>query len=248
MIKSAYRGSGDQKSGQIGPFIKATPFLHAEPNRPVPLLGIGETTRLAQIGDACRFVKGAILYEEGQTATCVYNLADGNVKLFSPLSSGRHPILAFVGGGDLIGLAENGRYVSTAEAITAVRAYRLPLTELDKLLRRDSELEHSFLCKLCHELRAARLHAIMLGRHDAEGKLAMFIAALDAKTTTSMKSSMPIYLPMTRSDIAAYLGLSLEAVSRSFRKLQLSGIIKFNDRHNLEIVDRDRFERIAVPL
>jgi len=235
------------KPSHTAPFIAAAPFEQTKSGRTVQLLSAGEIGRLAQIAAIVRFPKGARLYEEGEKADCVYNVIEGEVKMFSALPSGQYRIVAFLSAGDLLGLSENGRYVSSAQAITRVRAYRLPLTDLKKLLRSDPELEYSFLCKLCHELRVARFHTITLCRHDADGKLAMFLTELDSDHSVSKKSSAPIFLPMTRSDVAAYLGLSLEAVSRSFRKLQRDGVIRLNDRHNVEITDRARFDHIALP-
>jgi len=228
-----------------GPLIYAVPFAHTRDGFSLPLLDADETRRLAFIASIVHFPKGARLYEEGDEANCVYNMIKGEVKTFCALSSGRGRITAFLFPGDLVGLAGNGRYVSTAQAMTPVTAYRLPLNALTGLLRGDPGLEHRFLCKVCHELRAAQSHAVTLGRHDANGKLAMFLQELQAKHATQAMPAGPISLPMTRSDVADYLGLSLEAVSRSFRKLQLSGIIRLAGQHNVHIVDRVRFEDLV---
>lgn len=234
------------RAARAGPLIAAAPFVHAKSGFPVPLLTAGEAGRLALIGSIVRFPKGAWLYHEGDEADCIYNVIEGEVKTFCALSSGRRRVTAFLFPGDLVGLAGNGRYVSGAQAVTPVTAYRLPLNALDSLLRSDPELEHRFLCKVCHELRVAQSHAITLGRRDAQGKLAMFLQELHASHSGDSKFASPISLTMTRSDVADYLALSLEAVSRSLRKLQHSGIIRFNDRHDVRIVDRARFQKLVA--
>ena len=85
---------------------------------------------------------------------------------------------------------------------------------------------------------------MVLGRHDADGKIAIFLSERGSATAAA-RPSPSAFLPMTRSDIAAYLGLSLEAVSRSFRHLQRQGIIKLNDLHHIDIVEPARLEAIA---
>jgi CRP-like cAMP-binding protein len=237
------------RPARAGPLIAAAPFMRCDSTLPAPLLNAEEAARLALIASIISFPKGAWLYHEGDEADFVYNVIEGEVKTFCAFSSGRRRVTAFVFPGDLMGLAGNGRYISTAQAITPVTAYRFPLRSLDDLLRSDSQLEHRFLCKVCHDLRAAQSHAITLGRRDARGKIAMFLRELEVNHVAESNVARPtIFLPMTRSDVADYLGLSLEAVSRSFRKLEDSGIIRFDDRRDVRIVDRARFEKLAVAL
>ncbi len=227
-----------------GPSMSAVPFMQPGDGSAVSLLDPAETERLAGIASIVCFAKGARLYEAGDKAESIYNVIKGEVKTFCALSSGRRRVTAFLCSGDLAGLAENGLYISTAQALTPVTAYRLPLNALEHLLRSDPVLGHRFLCKLCHDLRASQSHAIMLGRHDALGKLAMFLQQLPANNGSTLARG--IFLSMTRSDVADYLGLSLEAVSRSFHKLQQLGIIRLDDRHIVQIVDQARFDKLVA--
>lgn len=227
-----------------GPSMSAVPFMQPGDGSAVSLLDAAETKRLAGIASIVCFAKGARIYEAGDKAESIYNVIKGEVKTFCALSSGHRRVTAFLCSGDLLGLAENGLYISTAQALTPVTAYRLPLNALDHLLRSDAVLEHRFLCKLCHDLRASQAHAIMLGRHDALGKLAMFLQQLAANNGSTLARG--IFLSMTRSDVADYLGLSLEAVSRSFHKLEQLGIIRLDDRHVIQIVDQARFEKLVA--
>jgi CRP/FNR family transcriptional regulator len=197
-----------------------------------------------QVAVTVHFPKGARLYEEGESAEYIYNLVQGEVKTLSILASSRYRVVAFHRAGDLVGLAENGAYTNTAQAITPVIANRLPVRSLARLLRSDPDLLYHFLCKLCHELRGAQFHTMMLGRHDAIGRIAMFLRERGLNNA-AVRPSPSTRVPMTRSDIAAYLGLSLEAVSRSFRHLQRLGIIKLRDRHRVDITDHARLEVLA---
>jgi CRP-like cAMP-binding protein len=236
----------NDRSGPARPAITAVPFATAGSGAAVPLLDADQAARLGLVGSIAEFSKGARLYQEGDEADCIYNVIEGAVKTFSALSSGRRCVTAFLFPGDLAGLAGLGRYVSTAQAVTWVVAYRLPLKGLDNLLRRDPDLERHFLCKVCSALRACQSHAITLVRQDADGKLAMFLHELNAGDAERPGLGSSISLPMTRSDVADYLGLSLEAVSRSFRKLEQAGIIAVDGRHRIQILDRARFERLVA--
>jgi len=95
-----------------------------------------------------------------------------------------------------------------------------------------------------HELREAQRQTIAIGRKDALGKLAMFIRQLQREP----ERSVDIELPMTRSDIASYLGLSLESVSRATRSLEQRGVVCFPHRHMVRIIDQAQFDRIESTL
>ena len=156
-------------------------------------------------------------------------------------------MVAFLFPDDLFGLAAEGAYVNSAAAVTAVVAWRLPVAALEALLRRDPTLEWHILVKLCHELREAQQRALILSRRRALIRLAMFVLMLARWQEARNESETDIYLPMTRSDIADYLVLTLAAVSRSFRVLQRRELVRFNDRRHLRIVDRARLQDIARP-
>jgi len=239
---SIYATVCNRTTATAAPLIMAVPFGRTDSARPIPLLSSAQCRRLAQIATTVHFAKRARLYEEGESAEYIYNLLAGEVKTFSLLSSGHYRIVAFLRAGDLVGLAENGTYTSAAQAITPVTANRLPLQSLERLLRSDPDLLYPFLCKLRDELRAAQLHAMLLGRRDADGKIAMFLRDRGTEFDAAPSST---FVPMTRSDVAAYLGLSLEAVSRSLRHLQRRGVIRFTDRHRIEIIDHPRLEAIV---
>jgi CRP/FNR family transcriptional regulator len=239
---SIYATASNHTAATAAPLIMAVPFGRTDSARPVPLLSSAQCRRLAQIATTVHFAKGARLYEEGESSEFIYNILAGEVKTFSLLSSGHYRIVAFLRAGDLAGLAENGTYTSTAQAITPVAANRMPLQSLERLLRSDPDLLYAFLCKLCHELRAAQLHTMLLARRDADGKIAMFLRERGTEFAAALSST---FMPMTRSDVAAYLSLSLEAVSRSLRHLQRRGVIRFTDRHRIEIIDHPRLEAIV---
>ena len=123
-------------------------------------------------------------------------------------------------------------------------SYQLDVHALTELFRRDSGLELQFLCKTIHVLREAQHHNIIVGRRDAVGRLAMLLHLLQ-KQSAPTRGHRDVSIPMTRSDIANYLGLSLEAVVRASARLERQGIVDFVGRHHARIIDRQRFEALA---
>jgi CRP/FNR family transcriptional regulator len=94
-------------------------------------------------------------------------------------------------------------------------------------------------------LREAQRHAFVLSRHHALTKIGLFLEMLENYQAARGEGAGEIYLPMTRSDIADYIGISPEAVSRSFRVRSVQGVIAFRNRHHVKIVNRARFNDIA---
>jgi CRP-like cAMP-binding protein len=148
---------------------------------------------------------------------------------------------------DVFGLASNGLYVRTAQAVTAATLYRIETDVLVDTLRHDAELQFRFLCKVTHELREAQRQAIIRSRRDAVGRLAMFLRHLE-RSSRERHHAGDIDLPMSRSDVASYLDLSLESVSRATGKLERRGIVSFPDRHSAHVLDRLQFERLSTAL
>jgi CRP/FNR family transcriptional regulator len=211
------------------------------------LLSDEERAQLALIASVVRFKKNALIYLKGHQAEAVFVIISGVVKAFTSAANGNERIAAFLFADDLFGLAEEGKYTNSAKAVTAVTAYRLPVAALKNRLVKDAGLEFHVICKLCHELREAQRHAFLLGRRQALVKMVMFLQLLEQHQIQAggVTSTGNVYLPMNRSDISEYIGISPEAVSRSFRTLTARGLIKIRDRRHVKIIDRTRFETVA---
>jgi CRP-like cAMP-binding protein len=228
-----------------GPSVAAVALWGSSNGSRVHLLTDEERAQLAVISSVVRFKKGACIYQEGDRADAVFNIVSGVVKTYKILPDGTQHILAFLFADDLFGLAEEGRYVNSAEAVTAVTGYRIPARAIESRLRRDPGLEFHVICKLCHELREAQRHAVVLSKRRALAKVATFLQILDTHQAARGESTDEVYLPMSRSDFGHYVGMSLEAVSRSFRTLTNRGVITIRDRRHVKIVDRYQLENIA---
>jgi CRP/FNR family transcriptional regulator len=152
-------------------------------------------------------------------------------------------VLAFLFAGDVFGLAQDGRYVNSVKAVTPIICFKIPIGALTDMFLRDSELELQFLIKVTHELREAQRQQLILTRQRAHARVAMFLRMLQRR---DMNESSRIELSMSRRDIAQYLGLSGEAVSRAAARLSREGIVAFPRRHVAQILDRSRFEQLAL--
>lgn len=229
-----------------GPSLRAVPIGSATDNV-VQLLSSRQQLQLLRIATELRLPARTIVYREESVADSVFIVARGTVKAFRDLPSGRRRVMAFLFRDDVFGLAEAGHYVHTAQAVTAVRLHRISVDALTEMLRRDPELEFQFLCKVTHDLRAIFRQLIVISRRDAVGRVAMFLRMLQGPGRPA-RHTFHIDIPMSRSDTANYLGLTLETVCRACRTLQRNGIVAFDGRHAARIVDRSRFERLVSAL
>ena len=223
-----------------GPTLVAAPFMASATGEMVQLLTPRQQAQLAEIGEQIIAPRGHVFYREGTPAKWLYFCQEGAVKAYRELPSGTQRIKSFLFGGDVFGLAEAGQYMNSARALTRVVYYRIPTADLAALLQRDAALEYQFLMKVTHALRASQRRAIMMGRRDTPGRLAMFLVMMRRR----LPGSPVIPLPMSRTDIAGYIGHSLEAVSRAASRLVKQGIIAI-DRNQVRILDPIQLERLA---
>lgn len=230
------------------PSLRAARYLASDAAAmPGELLTARQRRQLAAIATTVRLPARRTLFRENAPAHALFACAEGVVKSFRELPSGKRRIAAFLFPGDLCGLAENGRYVNTARTVTPAVFHRIRLDDLTSVLKADAELQLHVLCKVTHELRKSQRHAILLGRREALGRVAMFLVTLEERTARGVRLPL-IPMPMSRTDIADYLALSLEAVSRATADLARRGIVAFPDRHAVKILDRDRLTRLAASL
>ena len=208
------------------------------------LLTAAQRRRLMALATTVRLGPGMKVFREGDPLSDIFVVGEGLVKAFREFASGRRRIVAFLFPRDVFGLAEHGRYVNTAHTVTKSLIYRIPHESLAAALQRDADLQFRFLCKVTEKLREAQRQAVLLGRPDAIGRVATFLKMLEPDSASTRDPLIP--LPMRRTDIAEYLGLSLEAVSRATRTLALRKIVAFGDGHSARVQDRAGFESIVA--
>jgi CRP/FNR family transcriptional regulator len=225
------------------PAIRALTLSGFEPTRPT--LTDQQRAQLAAVSTRLDLKARAIVYRDGDPATSIFINGGGVVIAFKDMPSGKRRVAGFRFAGDIFGLAERGRYINTTRAVTAVTLYQIPIATLTETLRQDAELEFQFLCKVVHELRQHQRKSIILARRDAAGRVAMFIDFLRRTRAGQRPLEDFVELPMTRSDIADFISISLESVSRACRRLADSGLVEFTTG-GVRIVDRARFEKLVA--
>lgn len=192
----------------------------------------------------------AALFHEGDPADHLFNVTAGVVKLYKLLPDGRRQITGFLFPGDFLGLAYDANYVYSAETVTPATLCRFNRAKLLALFNEMPRMEKHISVTTSHELAAAQDQMLLLGRKTAQEKMASFLLMLLRRLKPHAESPARdaislLSLPMSRSDIADYLGLTIETVSRTFTNLRKSWVIRLQDSGHAEILDRDRLEALA---
>jgi CRP/FNR family transcriptional regulator, anaerobic regulatory protein len=229
----------------MAPSFSGVPFLNTTAPADEPILTDHQRQELARIGTRLKWSARTVIYREDDPADSVFAIIEGVLKSYRELPSGKTTVSAFLFPRDLFGLAERGRYVNSIQSVTRVTLVQLPLETLVPLVMHDPELQFQFLVKVVHELRESQRRAILVNRRDAAGRLAMFLTMMRAHHQAT-DGDRDVPLPMSRTDIANYLGLSREAMSRAAKLLQRRGIVRFPNRHVAQIVDAPRLASLAA--
>jgi CRP-like cAMP-binding protein len=168
------------------------------------------------------FGRNAEVYGEGEPAEYVYKVLSGAVRTYKVLSDGRRQIIAFYMPGDVLGFDPGDEHSCSAEAVTDSQVLLVRRATLFKAAERDADIARCLWALTATELRRSRQHALLLIK-SAQERLAAFL--LDMAERLSVKSEFE--LPMSRQDIADYLGLTIETVSRTLTQLADSSVIQF---------------------
>lgn len=165
------------------------------------------------------------LFCEGDAASHVYRVEVGHICIYRMMPDGRRQVVDFAYPGDLIGLGALVEHADSAQAMerTVVRA--LPLATLRELAQSDTRLGIMLYEALSRELMAARELLFTVSQRTAAERIAAFLVALSRRNAKRGENGNEIVLPMTRMDIADFLGLTIETVSRTLTKLRLEGVI-----------------------
>lgn len=173
------------------------------------------------------------MFWEGDAASHLFQVVEGCLRLYRILADGRRAIMGFQFAGETLGVSCHGLYDYTAEAVTPVRMRRLSRNRLHVVEETTVGLQPLLMEKVFEEIRAAQQHIIVLGQLGAEERVANFLVSAALRTGADQKRPVVIDLPMTRLDIADYLGLTIETVCRAISKLKRDGAIILQGRHRI---------------
>ena len=167
------------------------------------------------------------------------------MKLFKLLPDGRQQVTGFAGIGHFLGLAVSDTYAFSAEAIEPVQLCRFSRPKLREVLHDFPALEERLLQTACNELVAAQEQMLLLGRKTARERVATFLVAQCQAGLPCGRSEL-VPLPMNRSEIADYLGLTIETVSRTFSLFKAERRIATPSNSEVVILDRAWLNHVAT--
>lgn len=184
------------------------------------------------------YKKGTEIYGEKGPAEYVYQVKTGAVRSYKLLTDGRRQIGAFHLVGDIFGIESGSVHRFTAEAVVKTTVRLIKRQSLEALAESDTVFTRNLLSMTTSNLEHAENHMLLLGRKTSLERVAAFLVEMDARLT----ATGIVALPMSRRDIADYLGLTLETVSRVLSQLRRAGVLDFVGRTHREIVLRDRLQ------
>ena len=185
-----------------------------------------------------RIAPGAHVFREGDAASHVYEVQTGILRLTRVLENGRRQVIAFALPGDIVGFPNGDLHHTDCEAIgpCEVIPHRREALENGE---GNPETHRRLLKAALREISAMQDHFMMLARKSATEKVASFLMVLSERVSVRRGGLSTIELKMKRADIADFLGLTMETVSRTFTQLRNSGIISLQSAQSVVVLDAD---------
>jgi CRP/FNR family nitrogen fixation transcriptional regulator len=208
------------------------------PISPPSILGRLNTAQARIIATEFNYRKGAEIYGEKEPADYVYQVTAGSVRSYKLLTDGRRQIGAFHMVGDVFGLENGSFHRFTAEAIVDTSVRLIKRSSLERVAEADASIAHDLLYMTTDNLQHAEDHMLLLGRKTSLERVVAFLLEMDQR----LAAAGILVLPMCRRDIADYLGLTLETVSRALSKLHENGILGFLGKNQRQIILLDRHQ------
>jgi CRP/FNR family transcriptional regulator len=204
-----------------------------------------ELRQLEQLGHRLQCRPNEPVFNQEDIVLSCYNVLEGVLRLYKLLPDGRRQIVGFALPGDFLGLSVDGRYGISADAVGPATVCRFVKTSFSRFaehkpkpLRRINEF-------VIRDLAGAHEQMVLLGRRSAEEKVAIFLIKWRERLAQIGPLAAITPLPMSRQDIADYLGLTIETVSRTFTKLERDGVIEILSG-GIRLTDAARAEALAA--
>lgn len=203
---------------------------------------------LAEIERIARNVQLApneAIFTAGQVASAVHNLTAGVARLYKLLPDGRRQVIGFALPGDFLGMSPSDRYSFSADAIDSVTVCRMSRDAFTHFI----EQRPHFVLRInefaSRELMLAQDQMLLLGRRTAEEKVAAFLVGWRERLARIGDTRETISLPMSRQDIADYLGLTIETVSRTLTRFEREKMLTIVTG-GVRLLDSPRAEALAA--
>lgn len=200
--------------------------------------------RLAQ-GTARTLKAKEHLFCEGDAASHVYRVEVGHICIYRMMPDGRRQVVDFAYPGDIIGLGALVDHADSAQAMEATVVRAMPIAMLRELAQSDPRLGMKLYEALSRELIAAREFLFTVSQRTAAERVAAFLVALSRRAERRGEDPLEFVLPMTRMDIADFLGLTIETVSRTLTKLRQDCVIDLEQCILVSIKKPEALARLA---
>lgn len=185
------------------------------------------------------------IFTEGDRRSCLTRVESGAICLYKVMPDGRRQVLGFAYPGDLIGLGSADTHQFNAQATKPSRLRSLPWSTMQHIARHDPAFGLKLYEAISQELAAAHELLLTTGQRSAAERVAAFLLAMSRRSARQGQDPAVIDLPMTRTDIGDFLGLTIETVSRTFTKLRRQGIIDLAQSAHVKLIDIAALEALA---
>jgi CRP/FNR family transcriptional regulator len=207
--------------------------------------------KLAAIAHRKKVPANRTIISDEEPADFFANVISGAIKLSKTLPDGRQQIVGLLFAPDFLGRAYSRSNPYTAEAATEVELCVFPNGAFERLVHEYPDLQQRLFQHTLDELDAAREWMVLLGRKTAEEKVASFLYMLARRALVAgcehriASSAAAFELPLTRADVADYLGLTIETVSRQLTRLKTSNVIRLSSNRLIQVPDLNRLAHCA---
>lgn len=184
---------------------------------------------------------GANLFREGDACSGLFEVVSGVVRLSRLTRGGRRYIVGFGFAGDIMGFGPEQCHISDCDAMTDVQVIRHKFDVLHNSISGNQAMLRGAL----QQVEAMQNHCMMLGRNSATERIAAFLTHLGDRMGAPVGECIEFDLPMQRTDIADFLGLSTETVSRSLTELRKAKLISIKHIHHIKLLHPQRLEALA---
>jgi CRP/FNR family transcriptional regulator, anaerobic regulatory protein len=204
-----------------------------------------ELRELEQLGQRLQYRPHEPVFTQEDIAGSCYNVLEGVVRLYKLLPDGRRQIVGFALSGDFLGISVNGRHGISADAVGPVTVCRFARKSFSRFVEDRPNVLRRINEFVARDLSEAQEQMVLLGRRSSEEKVAIFLIKWRDRLAQIGPATTITPLPMSRLDIADYLGLTIETVSRTFTKMERDGVIEIV-QGGIRLADAARAEARAA--
>jgi CRP/FNR family nitrogen fixation transcriptional regulator len=222
--------------------VTKTSAVPAPPGRSSWVAALDEGREALRAGAVMHFGPDREIFAEGDSAETFYKVVSGTVRTCKFLNDGRRQIEAFYTAGDVFGFEMGDTHLISAEAVTECNLIAYRRKGVEAAAMQDGVLARQLFSYAMHSVTHAQTHAFLLGRRAAAEKVAVFLLDWGA----AGNAGQVIDLPMSRQDMADYLGLTIETVSRTLSQMEREGLIAIPNARQIHLLRRGALEDLIA--